>query len=161
MKIVGINKLPDQPFLSKEDVDALLGINEALLGINEAESDKLTAFELANLLQSIEVHSLPRGVSVLINLAVEELKRLHSVEKKHNKNKKTKKLTKDIEPHILECQRITNDIETLLYGFRDGDGLTVDELTNTLRGIKTLYDLKFQKLWTVFVDNALEQLKDQ
>lgn len=154
MKIVGINEMPDQLFLSKEDVDALLGIDETV-------SDNLTAVELANLLENIEVQQLPRGVSVLINLAIEELKRLHSVEKKRNKNKKTKKLRKDIEPLILECWKITNDIETLLDGFRAGDGLTVNELTNTLHGIKTLYDLKFQKLWTVFVDNALEQLKHQ
>jgi hypothetical protein len=156
MKIVGINEMPNQLFLSKEDVDALLDIDKA-------ESDNLTAAELANLLDNIEGQSLPRGVSVLINLAAEELKRLHVTEKKGKKNKKTKKLKKDIEQHILECRRITNDIGTLLDGFHDGltYGLTVDELTNTLYGIKTMYDLKFQKLWTVFVDNALEQSKHQ
>lgn len=49
----------------------------------------------------------------------------------------------DLEQQILECWKVTNDIQTMLdYGQSD--------LENNLKSLAKVYDLQFEKLWAIF-----------
>lgn len=53
----------------------------------------------------------------------------------------------DFEQEIMDCWGITDDIQTLIDNC---EGLTEDELMNTLIGMKQLYHLKFLTMFSTF-----------
>lgn len=55
----------------------------------------------------------------------------------------------DMEQEIMNCWNICEDMETLYEGVLD-QGMTTDQISNTLMGLKQLYQLKFTKLWDSF-----------
>ena len=57
----------------------------------------------------------------------------------------------DFEQQILECWNITKDIKTVYEGICDSSPpMTEDQTVNALIGLETLYELKFNKLWSMF-----------
>ena len=57
----------------------------------------------------------------------------------------------DLEPIILDCWKVCNDIETVFKQIGDGEREpTHDELMNTLMGMKQLYEWKFEQLFEMF-----------
>ena len=61
----------------------------------------------------------------------------------------------DLEEQILECWNITRDLDTLAEGVIE-QNLSQDDISNTLIGLKTMYELKHDKLWRTF--EQFEQL---
>lgn len=55
----------------------------------------------------------------------------------------------DLEQQILQTWRITEDLHDLLEAF---DTMSHDERYNYLIGVQTIYDTKFEKLWSIFED---------
>lgn len=55
----------------------------------------------------------------------------------------------DLEQSILKCWSITDDIDTL-YGTVFEREMSKDELANYLLGLKTIYDVKFNQLFSIF-----------
>lgn len=55
----------------------------------------------------------------------------------------------DLEQSILKCWTITDDIDTL-YGTVFEREMSKDELANYLLGLKTIYDIKFNQLFSIF-----------
>ena len=53
----------------------------------------------------------------------------------------------DLEQQILQTWRITEDLHELLEVF---DTMSHDERYNYLIGLQTIYDTKFEKLWSIF-----------
>ena len=54
----------------------------------------------------------------------------------------------DLEPMILDCWRVCNDLETMFRQVGDGErDPTPDELMNTLIGMQQLYQWKFEQLF--------------
>jgi hypothetical protein len=53
----------------------------------------------------------------------------------------------DLEQHILETWRITDDIKDLANNF---ESMSDDERSNYLIGLQAIYEVKFQKLWETF-----------
>ena len=57
----------------------------------------------------------------------------------------------DLEQGILKCWNVTDDIDMVYRKVMDNpDELNVDEISNLLLGIKSLYDLKFDELFNTF-----------
>lgn len=57
----------------------------------------------------------------------------------------------DFEQQLLECWNVTKDIKTVFEGVCDSSpALTEDQIANALLGLETLYELKFNKLWSMF-----------
>ena len=54
----------------------------------------------------------------------------------------------DLEQQLLEAWKVTDDIQ-LAYEL-SVEGSDPDQLANLLLGLKTLYDIKFNKLWDTF-----------
>lgn len=65
-----------------------------------------------------------------------------------------KKIQK-LEEQILDCWRITDDLDTLFEAVLD-TGLSPDQISNILLGIKDLYSLKFEKTFHVFEELVAE-----
>lgn len=55
----------------------------------------------------------------------------------------------DLEQEILECWRVTGDVEMVCENLMDRE-LSTDEVANALIGIKSLYNMRFEKLWSTF-----------
>ena len=55
----------------------------------------------------------------------------------------------DLEQQILDAWKITDEIGLVFENVMDKD-LSKDELANVLLGLKSLYDLKFNRLWDTF-----------
>lgn len=55
----------------------------------------------------------------------------------------------DMEQQIMNCWNICEDLDTLNQGVLDR-GMTTDEISNVLLGLKQLYQLKFETLWEQF-----------
>jgi len=54
----------------------------------------------------------------------------------------------DLEPMILDCWRVCNDLETVFKQIGDGEREpTHDEMMNTLMGMQQLYEWKFEQLF--------------
>jgi len=54
----------------------------------------------------------------------------------------------DLEPMIMDCWSVCNDLETVFKQVGDGDrDPTPDELMNTLMGMQQLYQWKFDQLF--------------
>ena len=59
----------------------------------------------------------------------------------------------DLEPMILDCWRVCNDLETVFKQIGDGEREpTHDELMNTLMGMQQLYEWKFEQLFNKYED---------
>lgn len=57
----------------------------------------------------------------------------------------------DLEQQILECWNVTKDVDLIYEAVMDrSPELSNDDLANLLLGIKTLYELKFEKVWATF-----------
>jgi len=62
----------------------------------------------------------------------------------------------DLEQDIMNCWNVCDDIDVVTSNFVDSpewegmDSKVQDALMNRYFGIKELYDVKFQKLWTTF-----------
>ena len=57
----------------------------------------------------------------------------------------------NFEQQLIECWSVTNDLTILNEGILDS-GLTTDQISNIVLGMKGLYDLKFDKLFKQFDD---------
>lgn len=57
----------------------------------------------------------------------------------------------DLEESINDCWSITKDLDLLLEAIMERpEPLTTDELSNFVLGLKSIYGLKFEKLWFIF-----------
>lgn len=56
----------------------------------------------------------------------------------------------DLEQDILNCWHVTDDLDTLLRAYLDGPEMSQDDVANVLLGLKSLYHLKFDKLFFTF-----------
>ena len=56
----------------------------------------------------------------------------------------------DFEQEILDCWGVVEDLETLRQVSNLGKTLTPVELDNALLGLKTIYNFKFQVLFSTF-----------
>lgn len=57
----------------------------------------------------------------------------------------------DFEQQLLDCWNITRDIKTMYEGIYDSiPPMSEDQIGNALMGLETLYELKFNKLWSMF-----------
>jgi len=65
----------------------------------------------------------------------------------------------DLEQEIMNCWSIVEDIDTVYHAEHLYEN--TDEMQNALLGLKTLYELKFEKMWSTFEDCVKQQsLKD-
>jgi len=60
----------------------------------------------------------------------------------------------DLEQQILDCWKITDEVQLLnknvLEGKIGGGTMTTDEISNFLLGLETIYELKFGQLFDTF-----------
>ena len=57
----------------------------------------------------------------------------------------------DLEPMIMDCWKVCNDLETVFKQIGDGErDPTQDELMNTLMGVQQLYEWKFEQLFFMY-----------
>ena len=55
----------------------------------------------------------------------------------------------DLEQHIMKCWNVTEDIDLLYRTTMDKD-LSRDDIANALLGMKTLYEMKFEEMFSDF-----------
>ena len=53
----------------------------------------------------------------------------------------------DLEQDIMDCWNITKDLDSLLLAVERGDE---DQIMNIIIGLRSLYDLKFEKMFNTF-----------
>jgi len=59
----------------------------------------------------------------------------------------------ELEPHIMDCWSVCNDLETVFKQIGDGErDPTQDETMNALMGMQQLYQWKFEQLFNKFED---------
>ena len=64
----------------------------------------------------------------------------------------------DLEPMIMDCWSVCNDLETVFKQIGDGErDPTQDELMNALLGLQQLYQWKFEQLFFKFETVIKEQ----
>ena len=57
----------------------------------------------------------------------------------------------ELEPHIMDCWSVCNDIETVFKQIGDGErDPTPDEVMNALMGMQQVYQWKFEQLFYKF-----------
>jgi hypothetical protein len=61
----------------------------------------------------------------------------------------------DLEQNIMKCWNVTEDIQLLNKNVLEKD-ISVDDISNYLLGLKTIYDAKFEELF----DNFSELIKN-
>jgi hypothetical protein len=64
----------------------------------------------------------------------------------------------DFEQQIQKCWLITDDIADVAEGVLERD-LDKDQIVNALNGIQQLYELKFNKLWDLFEDVFMAEVR--
>ena len=65
----------------------------------------------------------------------------------------------DLEPMILDCWRVCNDLETVFKQIGDGEREpTHDEMMNTLMGMQQLYEWKFEQLFFKYEEYAVKDM---
>ena len=68
----------------------------------------------------------------------------------------------DLEQQIMKCWDVTADIQTLYEGVCDAEPpLSEDEIANMLMGLRGMYELKFQKLFSLFEQSIKEQYETE
>tara|TARA_R110002096_G_scaffold235238_1_gene425433 strand:+ start:50 stop:280 length:231 start_codon:yes stop_codon:yes gene_type:complete len=66
----------------------------------------------------------------------------------------------EIEPYIMDCWSVCNDLETVFKQIGDGErDPTQDEMMNALIGMQQLYQWKFEQLFDKFEDIQKAQRK--
>jgi hypothetical protein len=55
----------------------------------------------------------------------------------------------DFEQEIMSCWNVTEDLDILTEGVLE-HGMSPDDIANALIGMKTLYNLKFDKMFNTF-----------
>ena len=55
----------------------------------------------------------------------------------------------DLEQNIMKCWNITDDIDMVYKNVMESD-MTNDDIANALLGLKTLYNMKFEELFSNF-----------
>ena len=66
----------------------------------------------------------------------------------------------EIEPYIMDCWSVCNDLETVFKQIGDGErDPTQDEMMNALIGMQQLYQWKFEQLFDKFEDILKAQRK--
>ena len=60
----------------------------------------------------------------------------------------------DLEQEIMDCWGVVDDIDIVYYKHAEAN----DELANVLLGLKTLYQLKFERLFNTFEDCIKQRL---
>jgi hypothetical protein len=55
----------------------------------------------------------------------------------------------DLEQDIMKCWNITDDIDMLMENVMERD-MSTDDIANALLGLKTLYNMKFEKMFADF-----------
>ena len=74
-------------------------------------------------------------------------------------NKKDFKMDEfDLEQGIMDCWQVVDDIDTI---YQRLDALSKDEIMNLLLGIKSLYQLKFEKLFETYETVIFPQMSDE
>ena len=59
----------------------------------------------------------------------------------------------EIEPYIMDCWSVCNDLETVFKQIGDGErDPTQDEMMNALIGMQQMYQWKFEQLFNKFED---------
>lgn len=64
----------------------------------------------------------------------------------------------DLEQHIMECWNVTSDVDMLLEAILDSPRFSdmpaeyADRISNMLLGMKELYEMRFERLWSTFED---------
>jgi len=64
----------------------------------------------------------------------------------------------DLEQHIMECWNVTSDVDMLLEAILDSPRFSdmpaeySDRIANMLLGMKELYEMRFERLWSTFED---------
>jgi len=67
----------------------------------------------------------------------------------------------DLEPHIMDCWSVCNDLETVFKQIGDGEREpTHDELMNALMGMRQVYQWKFEQLFFKY-EQVLSSGKDR
>ena len=57
----------------------------------------------------------------------------------------------ELEPQIMDCWSVCNDLETVFKQIGDGErDITEDEMMNALMGMQQLYQWKFEQLFYKF-----------
>jgi hypothetical protein len=64
----------------------------------------------------------------------------------------------DFEQQIQKCWLVTEDIAEVAEGILERD-LDKDQIVNALTGIQQLYELKFNKLWDLFEDVMMAEVR--
>tara|TARA_R110000824_G_scaffold178065_1_gene357671 strand:+ start:288 stop:512 length:225 start_codon:yes stop_codon:yes gene_type:complete len=68
----------------------------------------------------------------------------------------------ELEPHIMDCWSVCNDIETVFKQVGDGERPpTEDEMMNVLIGMQQLYQWKFEQLFFKYEQIHKEQRGDE
>ena len=65
----------------------------------------------------------------------------------------------DFEQQIQKCWMVTDDIYELAEAILE-HGLTPDQTTNVLFGMKEMYELKFNKLWDLFEHPIMDIVRE-
>lgn len=55
----------------------------------------------------------------------------------------------DLEQNIMKCWNVTDDIDMVYKNVMESD-MTNDDIANALLGLKTLYNMKFEELFSNF-----------
>ena len=63
----------------------------------------------------------------------------------------------DLEQGIMQCWSITEDIELLRNTVCNAGVIDADQVDNFLLGLKTIYDIKFEKLFETYSQLIKEQ----
>ena len=63
----------------------------------------------------------------------------------------------DLEQEMLACWNVTDDIKLINERILEKGPFTVDELSNILGGLQTIYNLKFEKLFSTFEELLKEK----
>lgn len=60
----------------------------------------------------------------------------------------------DLEQDIMKCWNVCEDIDNFIAA---REGMSEDEQLNYLIGLKAMYEVKFNNLWTAFEDCVRER----
>lgn len=56
----------------------------------------------------------------------------------------------DLEQDIMACWNVVDDLDVFLSRYLDGPEMSEDDVANVILGIKSLYELKFNKCFATF-----------
>lgn len=68
----------------------------------------------------------------------------------------------DLEQAMLDCWSVVDDLKLLYANVLDNQDMTLDEISNVLLGLSSLYEMKHQKaadVFSGFVDEVFKELR--